>query len=349
MKPNTRVKSILTSFIVGALLSASPLAAAAQPSRPEAIDLKGFTLTVADAAGAFNAICEWADCMKGAKYKLKYVTFATGPEALAATIGGSVHLAGTAMAPAIYATSSKTKARIVAVTSPPSSPGGLFSLVVSKKAYESGTTSISALRGKSLALTMGTEGEYLAVAALKKATVPLTSVAFSNLLPAQSFAAISGGSVGAAVVPEPFVSMLAAAGHKILTTGTGYLPGYFAFYQSDKTMKNPKVNAAISDYLRRHQAMMVKVSKNVEQGIDVYQKLFFGAYPAAVARPLASKLLVGGLANFVPITPNVIAEFQKEADVLFEVGNLRKRVNMSSAFNAKIYYSTLRSLPKIKQ
>jgi ABC-type nitrate/sulfonate/bicarbonate transport system substrate-binding protein len=329
---------------IGALSGGS----AAASANPQNVDLKGFKLVVADTAGIFKAVCAQYNCTAGAKYTIEFVTFATGPEALAATVGGSVHLAGTAMAPAVFAAAANQPAKIVAVTEPQSKPGNSFAIVVSKKSYDAGLTTIAALRGKQLSLTTGTEGELLAINALKKARVPLTSVSFSNLGPAANFAAITSGAVAAAVLPEPFVSMSKAAGAQVLTTGTGYLPGYFAFFQSNKTLKNPKVVAAITDYLKRWQKMTKQIYADSATGVAVYAKTLFPALPLAAASPLASVLYENSRAGFVPIEPKVILEFQKVAQTLFDVGALKKPVDMSKFFDAKVYYATLKALPKVK-
>ena len=339
------------SKLVGALLTAVlgiASTGAGASAASENVNLSGFKLVVADTAGIFKAVCLQYDCMAGAKYTTEFVTFATGPEALAATVGGSVHLAGTAMAPAVFAAAAKQPAKIVAVTEPQSKPGNSFAIVVSKKAYDSGLTSLAALRGKQLALTSGTEGELLAINALKKALVPLTSVSFSNLAPAASYAAVSSGAVAAAVLPEPFVSMSKSAGVQVLTTGTGYLPGYFAFFQSNKTMKNPKVVAAIGDYMKRWQKMTKQIYADPTTGVSLYAKTLFPAFPSAVSTPLATVLYENSRAGFVPIEPKVVADFQSVAQTLYEVGALKKPVDMSKFFDTRLYYSVLKSLPKVK-
>lgn len=343
MKLRNKIVGALLATVFGITATSGAATAAGQT-----VDLTGFKLVVADTAGIFKATCLQYNCMAGAKYTTEFVTFATGPEALAATVGGSVHLAGTAMAPAVFAAAAKQPAKIVAVTEPQSKPGNGFAIVVSKKGYEAGITSIAALRGKQLALTTGTEGELLAINALKKAQVPLTSVSFSNLAPAANFAAVSSGAVTAAVLPEPFVSMSKAAGVQVLTTGTGYLPGYFAFFQSNKTLKNPKVVAAISDYLKRWQKMTKQIYADPTTGVALYSRTLFPTYPSAVATPLSTVLYENSRAGFVAIEPNVIAEFQKVAQTLFEVGALKRPVNMANFFDAKTYYTVLKSLPKVK-
>ena len=343
--PRRLVAAILSAVIgIGSLAGGTAAASAS----PQNVDLTGFKLVVADTAGIFKATCAQYNCTAGAKYSLEFVTFATGPEALAATVGGSVHLAGTAMAPAVFAAAAKQPAKIVAVTEPQSKPGNSFAIVVSKKSYDAGLTSIAALRGKQLSLTSGTEGELLAINALKKAQVPLTSVSFSNLAPAANFAAISSGAVAAAVLPEPFVSMSKASGAQVLTTGTGYLPGYFAFFQSNKTLKNPKVVAAISDYLKRWQKMTKQIYADPTAGVALYAKTLFPALPLAAATPLSTVLYENSRAGFVPIEPIVITEFQKVAQTLLEVGALKRPVNMANFFDAKVYYATLKALPKVK-
>jgi sulfonate transport system substrate-binding protein len=340
----------LISAIITAVIGISSLAggSASASASTQDVDLTGFKLVVADTAGIFKATCAQYNCTAGAKYSIEFVTFATGPDALAATVGGSVHFAGTAMAPAVFAAAAKQPVKIVAVTEPQSKPGSGFAIVVSKKSYDAGVTSIAALRGKQLALTSGTEGELLAINALKKAQVPLTNVSFSNLAPAASFAAVSSGAIAAAVLPEPFVSMSMAAGAQVLTTGNGYLPGYFAFFQSNKTLKNPKVVAAVNDYLKRWQKMAKQIYADPTTGVALYAKTLFPALPLAAATPLSTVLFENSRAGFVPIEPKVIAEFQKVAQTLYEVGALKRTIDMSKFFDAKVYYETLKALPKVK-
>jgi len=330
----------IVGLVVATMLSfaASTGSASAAGSN---VDLSGFKLVVSDPAGIFKAICEKYNCMAGAKYSTQFVTFATGPEGLAAVVSGSVHLAGTGMAPAVFAVAEKRPVKIVAVTEPQAKPGNGFAIVVSKKSYEAGINSLAALRGKQLALTTGTEGELLAVTALRKAQVPLTSVSFSNLAPAASFAAISSGAVSAAVLPEPFVSLAKNAGHQVLTTGFGYLPGYFAFFQSDKTLKNPKVVAAIGDFLRRWQKMQRQIYRDPTNGAALY------ATTLRLPAPLATVLFENSRAGFVPINAVVISEFQKVAQTFYEIGTLKRPISVAKHFDSRTYFSVLKSLPKV--
>ena len=344
---NRKVKLAISLAIVTAI-SMGTVSANAASSAPKEVDLSGYTLTVADSGGLFKVMCAAYSCDTGADYKINWVTFATGPEALAAAVGGSVQMASTGMAPAVFAAAAKQPVKIVAVTAPQRTPGALFSLVVSKKAFDAGVTTMAGLRGKSLALSMGTEGEYLAIVALKKAQVPLTSVAFNNLGPAAAMSALNTGAVGAAVLVEPFLSMAKAAGAQVLATGNGNLAGYFAFWQSTKTMKNPKAVAATNDLLVRWQKMYKQFSIDRTGGIAIFSKTFFPTYPAAVATPLATVLYDGSVAGFAPIDDVVIKAFQDEADVMYQVGNIKRKLNMANWFDAKLYEKTLKALPKVK-
>ena len=344
---NRKVKLAISLAIVTAI-SMGTVSANAASMAPKAVNLSGYTLTVADAGGLFKVMCAAYSCDAGAKYKINWVTFATGPEALAATVGGSVQFSSTAMAPAVFAAAAKQPVKIVAVTAPQRKPGALFSVVVSKKSFDAGVTTMAGLRGKSLAMTLGTESEYLAIVALKKAKVPLTSVAFNNLAPFAAFSALNTGAVGAAVLVEPFLSMAKAAGAQVLATGNGNLAGYFAFWQSTKAMKNPKVVAATNDLLVRWQKMYKQFSVDRTGGIAIFSKTFFPTYPAAVATPLATVLYDGSVAGFVPIDKVIIKAFQDEADVMYQVGNVNRKINMTNWFDAKLYEKTLKALPKVK-
>ena len=83
---NRKVKLAMSLAIVTAISMGTVSANAASPA-PKKIDLSGYTLTVADSGGLFKVMCAAYACDAGADYKINWVTFATGPESLAAAVG----------------------------------------------------------------------------------------------------------------------------------------------------------------------------------------------------------------------------------------------------------------------
>ena len=180
------------------------------------------------------------------------------------------------------------------------------------------------LKGKKVALNKGSNVHYLLVKALEKAGVAYTDILPVFLAPADARAAFERGSVDAWVIWDPF---LAAAekqlGARVLADGTGLVANH-QFYLASRP------------YAEQHQDIVRIVIEELAKTDD-----WGRSNPADVARILSAQTgLDEGVVALAarrytygvkPITPQVIGEQQKIADVFSSLKLIPKPIKVSDA------------------
>ena len=168
------------------------------------------------------------------------------------------------------------------------------------------------------------------LAALKKAKVKPSSVTIDNLTPLNALSALNGGSLDAAVLPQPYVD-LATAIYKdtVLTTAVGYVSGYSFLDASDAALANAAKSTAIGDYLKLLSAASKWTKANQAQWITVIASTYH--LPAF----LATALVTNTQGSYVPISAKVIAATQAEANLLYAGGFLPSSLKVNSLFDTR--------------
>ncbi len=310
---NATRRTTLGLIFAAALAAGMPTAATAQVAKEVRIGYQKYgTLTLLKGRGTL----EKRLAAKGVT--VKWTEFPAGPVLLEGLNVGSIDFGTVGEAPPIFAQAAG--ANLVYVGNEPPSPSS-EAIVVPK-----GSTikSVAELKGKKIALNKGSNVHYLLVKALEKAGVDYKDVQTIFLPPADARASFERGAVDAWVIWDPF---LAAAekqvGARVLADGKGLVANH-QFYLASRTFaqSNPELVDIVLDEVAKVDEWGSKNLKDVAAILSVQT----GLEPAIVE--LAAKRYSYGVK---PVTPAVIAEQQKIADVFTKLKLIPKAIVVKDA------------------
>ncbi|MDB5959373.1 MAG: sulfonate transporter substrate-binding protein [Massilia sp.] len=299
--------------LMGAAVLAAALPVRAQAAREVRIGYQKYgTLTLLKGRGTL----EKRLAEKGVA--VKWTEFPAGPVLLEGLNVGSIDFGTVGEAPPIFAQAAG--ANLVYVGYEPPSPKS-EAIVVPKG---SSLRTLADLRGKKVALNKGSNVHYLLVKALEKAGVAYKDIQPVFLPPADARAAFERGAVDAWAIWDPF---LAAAEHqlgaRVLADGTGLVANH-QFYLAARPYaeKNADIVAIVleemgkvDDWGRQHPAEVASILAR-QTGLE-----------AAVLEKAAARYSYG----VKPVSPAVIAEQQKIADVFTSLKLIPNPINVKSA------------------
>jgi sulfonate transport system substrate-binding protein len=333
------VGALSLALVAGTLGTAGVATASVQHARAaarHAVSTAGVTLSIGDisqqqllpltASGQLTSLGGGLYSAAGYPFKLQFTQFTAGPEALAGISGGSIDLAISADTPVIFADVNGVPLKVVAALLP-NLPGADFSIVVPKG---SSITKLSQLKGKTISAQTSTINEFFAIEALKSVKLSPKTVTIDNLTPLNAVAALNNGSIAAAVLPEPYVSLEKLDyGAKVLTTGKGFVDGYAFLDASDSALANPAKAAAIGDYLtlfpKAHAWELANKATWLADVVAAYK------LPASLAGPLETD----SAASFVKIGSKLENSTQTEANVFYSLGEIPTDPQVASVFSTR--------------
>jgi sulfonate transport system substrate-binding protein len=233
---------------------------------------------------------------------VKWTEFPAGPVLLEGLNVGSIDFGTVGEAPPIFAQAAG--ANLVYVGNEPPSPES-EAIIVPKN---SPIRSVADLKGKKIALNKGSNVHYLLVKALEKAGIDYKDVQTIYLPPADARASFERGAVDAWVIWDPF---LAAAekqlGAKIVADGKGLVANH-QFYLASRpyAQSNPETVKIVIEELAKVDEWGANNLKEVAAILATQTGL-----DTSVVELAARRYAYG----VKPVTPQVIAEQQKIADV----------------------------------
>ncbi|HVX20980.1 MAG TPA: ABC transporter substrate-binding protein [Acidimicrobiales bacterium] len=308
--------ALVAGVLLAGVLVAGPAAAAAT--------LSGVTLNVADQFKEYQTIFNATGALKGAKYKVNWSEFTDGTHIIAAEAGGSVDLGDMAETPTIFAQAAGDPVKVVATTvgaSPKASPFGLL------VPAGSSATEVAQLRGKSIAVQVGTVEQYLLIQMLQRAKVPYGTVHIDNLTVVNGSAAVQSGQVDGYLGVQPLISLDVQSGKaRVLQSAAGYgmLLGYLTASQA--ALDNPKKKAAIADFVQRFYKAGDYLRNHRQLAAQTYVETY-GVSPAVARAAVASVQVKGS-----PLTKKIVAYQQKEADTFLKLGLLSTKLDVAKVF-----------------
>jgi sulfonate transport system substrate-binding protein len=222
---------------------------------------------------------------------------------------------------------------------PSVTPEGLF---VSKS---SGIKKLSDLRGKKIAYSAGSSIELMFNAVLQKAHLTKSDVTPVNLASVAGNAAFLGGQVDAIVAPSAIAKPLLDAGAKDILDANAfdYLPGDAFIVAPPKVLGDPSSLAALKDLTTR----LAKFNNWLYTHEDK---------AAGIAAPLIGAktnedavIYINAIARKpVPITPQLIATYQRQADSLHAGGIIATDPDIGIAMST-VMNSVVAALPPTPQ
>jgi sulfonate transport system substrate-binding protein len=308
-----RTLGYLSAAALGALTTGLPNTAAAQTKTVLRIGYQKYgTLVILKGRGSLEKR------LAAEGVEVKWTEFSAGPALLEGLNVGSIDFGTAGEAPPIFAQAAG--ADLVYVGNEPPSPISEAILVP----HNSPLKTVADLKGKKVALNRGSNVHYLLVRALEKAGLAYTDIQTVFLAPADARAAFERGSLDAWVIWDPFQAAAEVQlKARVLADGNGLVANHQFFFASRSyAQKNPTVVSIVLDELDQVDQWSSKHLKEVA-GILATQT---GLDQPTVE--LATKRLSYGVR---PVTPSVIADQQKIADVFYQLKLIPKKISVKDA------------------
>lgn len=264
---------------------------------------------------------------QGLGYSVDYSLFPRlAPALIQAQLGGSVDLGWMADTVPLFAQAAHNHLTIVATERPvsPTSPVGLIVPV------KSPIHSVADLKGKRVLYTDHTIMEYVLLEALESGGLSWNDVEHVTLTPADSQTAFQNGSVDAWSALDPQLSLQVTPGKaRVLTTGAGITADVWYEVASEQALADADKKAAIKDFVERFARAEVWRNTHLDAWSSTYARL------SGLSPEVATAVVHRNPLRFVPISPDIIAGQQKQADALSAVGALPK-LDVTSEFDTSL-------------
>jgi sulfonate transport system substrate-binding protein len=295
-------------------------------------DLAGVTINVGDQLDVLQSLLTASGETKNLPYQLDWHEFpgASGPQLVAAEAGGSIDLAYLGDTPLIFAQAAGDNLKVIGASevadSATHSPDGIV------VPASSPITKVSQLKGKQVALTVGTVFQYVAIQILKTGGLSYSDVTPVNLSLADGMAALQKGSVAAWVTTDPYISLLTSGGKfRLLRNAAGVYnsPTFLVTPASDLTQ--PKEQLALGDLVSRVALAGQWAKTHPDQWAAVEAQGGFKGLPVS----LIEETLKRAQSVFVPIDANLVKQQQTQAATFLAEHQLSTPVKVDSEFDGR--------------
>jgi sulfonate transport system substrate-binding protein len=287
-------------------------------------DLRGVKLRVGDQFNLVKTLIEVSGEAEDAPYDIEWSSFAAGPPLLEAISAGAIDLGATGDAPPIFAQSAGAAIRIVGVSAGRKPGQSHVSILVPK---DSPIQTVADLKGKKVAFAQGSAAHWLVLAALEKAGLTAGDIQAVYLPSADGLAAFTRGSIEAWAVWDPYVTLGEQRGGRTITTGAGLIGGFIFQVARAGALDDPKLEAAIDDYLRRVSRAATWAVTHKDVWAEHYARIT--KLPAAVVASTLDRFEL----TYFPIDRAVVEAQQAEADAFAAAGLIPKAIDVNEVFD----------------
>jgi len=334
MRTRRRFYAALTISLAGLAAAgcsssgSSSTAASTGASASSPANLSSVTLNVGDQKGTgAQAILAAAGLLDKLPFKVNWSDFTSGPTMVQAMSTGAVDIGGVGDAPPVFAASGGEN--IVIVGARTTNSGDQDAIVVPKN---SPIHSIAQLKGKKVAVSVGSSDNYHLLTVLNKNRLTTKDITLVNLQPAPGLAAFSSGSIDAWDIWPPYVQQLTAQyGGHVIQTGPSYGSPYSYEVASKAAVANPAKAAAIREYL--------KLLNQAYRWTAAHPSQWGAAWSEASGLPTAIMVQAAKVSATTPvqITSDTIKSEQGVVDQFYAAGLIPTKVDihdyMTDQFN----------------
>jgi sulfonate transport system substrate-binding protein len=330
---NTSAGSNVSTPTASASTTASPNTQQATDSKPKEkvtvnIGVQGKTgiLVYAREKGFY----EKAFAAVGAE--VKWIEFASGPPHFEALASGRLDFGSTGGTPVISGQVGGIDFKAIGVTS----DGKKGNMIVIPK--NSTIKNIKDLKGKKVAVAKGSSAYNFLYMAIDKAGLKGDDVKVIQLQPDEARPALESGAVDAWSIWEPYATIAVfQIGAKVLVTG------------EDLNINAPGFLIARTKFTQDHPDLTVLFLKTYEQTRKYYLDHQDEVTNDFVkSQKLDKEIIVNVLKNSFPILSPITPEFakahQEQADFLYSVGAINKKLDTSQVLESKFVEQALKEL-----
>jgi sulfonate transport system substrate-binding protein len=322
-------------FLAVGLLAAACSSGSSSSSAPKsssgaavsAAALSKVTLRIGDQAGTgAEALLTAAGLIGKLPFKAAWSDFPSGPPMLKAVGAGSLDIGGVGDAPPVFAAAAGEQIAIVGALS----ANPLAAAVVVPKG--SPIHSVAELRGKTIAVSEGSSGDYHLLAVLKQAGLTPKDVTLDYLQPTEALPAFVSGHVAAWDIWSPYIEQVVAQdGARILVNGSSIGDTYSFEVASRAALADPAKAAAIRDY--------IKLVNQAHAWANTHQAAWAAVWAKATGLPdsIMLKAAADDTETAVPINATVVKSEQSIANDFSSAGLIPGNVDFANfsdtAFN----------------
>jgi sulfonate transport system substrate-binding protein len=250
-------------------------------------------------------------------HQIKWIEFPAGPQMLEALNAGSIDFGSTGAPPPVFAQAGGVDLLYVGAEPAPVSSEAIF---VPK---DSTLRTVAQLKGKRVAFQKGSGSHFLLASALYKAGLTIRDIVPVYLSPSDARAAFVSGSIDAWVVWDPyFASAQKSYQVRVLADYTG-LPLANGFYLASRrfTQQSPQLVNGLLEQVSASGQWANAHPK--ETGASLAQQT---GLPADIVSTWLARTRFGA----TPVTPAIVANQQRVADLFYEQKLIPKPVNIAS-------------------
>ncbi|MCU1379065.1 MAG: transporter substrate-binding protein [Acidimicrobiales bacterium] len=293
---------------------------------PADLDLSGVTLRVGDLGGTQQAGLEAAG-ESDTPYKIEWSQFPSGPPAVEAINAGAVDIAIMGDTPPIFAAAGGVDTKVVAVARPKDGNQPYLQILVPEG---SDIHTVADLKSKTVAVAQQTILEYFLRKALAKEGLDIGDVKPAYLQPADGQAAYSSGKADAFVSIEPLTTITnSAKKSRAIASSNDYFISQTLAVARGKALKDPKVSAALGDYLQRIVRTYQWEQDHIEAWVPIYVKTT--KFPATLAAATIASTAVA----WQPIGDDVFKVQQDQIDTWAEAGAVPSGLKAKDEFDTR--------------
>lgn len=312
------VLAVFGVLLTGCVSRQESTGASQAPSTVPLTELSGLTLQVGDQKGGTEALLRAAGALDNLPYQIAFSTFTSGPPQIEAATAGKIDFAITGNTPPIFGAAAGAKVKVVSAYN----GGGVGDQILVPA--DSPITSVSDLRGKSIAVGKGSSAHGNVLGQLAKAGLTPADVKLVFLQPADALSAFRAGQADAWAIWDPFTAQ-AEQQLKVrsIAQAKGVTNGYWFGVASDAALADPKRSTALSD-------LLVRFAKAAKWAQDHPQE-WAEKYAAAVGLdPKAAEVSQGrSLRLPTALSDEVVASEQNIADLFAKSGQIQSAPDFS--------------------
>jgi sulfonate transport system substrate-binding protein len=298
MKFEVSRRNLLQATGFGAAAAATGLLSACKKSAPPV------KLTLGDQKGGLQTLLDISGELSNLDYQMEWAQFAAAAPLFEALNAGAVDAGIGGDAPFVFFMSTRPAAKAIAALNYTSPSSAAAAILVRPN---SGIHDIHDLVGKQIAVVRGSTGQYITLAALRQAGLPLDAVHFSYLQPGDSMTAVLQGGVDAWGTWTPYVAIGELHyGLQPIALPANMVAGLGFIVATDQAITAK--HDALQDFLNRFNRARLWVYHN--------RDTYAAAFSKQTGVPLdVAKVYVQTTYEVAPIDDNRIASVQQLTDL----------------------------------